>query len=111
MTYVRYEDQFRSMIEYKQSQSKNNQESILFVLHGLDKPVSTTEIKQYLDQKSRHNAQSQAELKYSNCEITFNEIKEYVNKNARTMDLRTVQRWLKVLVERGFVDRKNNKYS
>lgn len=110
MTNARYQDQSRSMIEYKQSQSKNNQESIFVVLHELDKPVSTTEIKQYLDQKSLHNAESQAELKYNNCEITFNEIKEYVNKNARTIDLRTVQRWLKVLVEKGFVERKNNKY-
>ena len=51
------------MIEYKQSQSKNNQESILVVLDELDKSLSSAEIKQYMDQKSLRKAKSEAECK------------------------------------------------
>ena len=111
MTNVQYQDQIRSMIQYKQSQSKGNQESIIVSLEELDKPVSSNEIKQHLDQKALQKAQSEADLKHSNAEITDSEIQEYINKNGKSMNLRTVQRWLTGLVKQGFVDKKNNKYS
>ena len=99
------------MIEYKQSQSKSNQDSIIDALEELDKPVLSKEIKRYLESKALEKAQSEAHLKYNNAEITKNEISEYIRKNNKSMDLRTVQRWLTRLVKQGFVDRKNYKYS
>ena len=99
------------MIQYKQSQSKGNQESIVVALEELDKPVSSNEIKQHLDQKALQKAQSEADLKHNNAEITDSEIQEYINKNGKSMNLRTVQRWLTGLAKQGFVDKKNNKYS
>jgi hypothetical protein len=99
------------MIEYKQSQSKSNQESIVDALEELDKPVSSKEIKRYLELKALEKAKSEAYLKYNNAEITENEIPKYISKNSKAVDLRTVQRWLTRLVKQEFVDRKNNKYS
>jgi hypothetical protein len=54
-------EQIRAMIMYKQFQSKNNQESILTALDEVDKPVSSTEIKQHLDQKAFNKTKSKAE--------------------------------------------------
>jgi hypothetical protein len=99
------------MIEYKQTQSKSNQESIIDALEELDKPVSSKEIKQYLDLKAVQKAKSQAHLMYDNAEITEKDITKYIRKNSRAPDLRTVQRWLTALLKQEFVDRKNNKYS
>jgi hypothetical protein len=99
------------MIRYKQTQSKSNQDSIVYALEEFDKPVSSNDVKLYLDQKALQNATLVANQKYSNSEISSKQIPEYIHKNNNSMNLRTVQRWLRTLVNQGFVDKKNNKYS
>jgi len=111
MTNVVKEEQIKAMLNYKQTQSKSNAETILDALDKLEKPSSSTEIKQYLDNKAFSKAQEEAEAKYNNAEITYAEVQNYIDKNSKTMDLRTVQRWLSELVKRGFVERKYNRYS
>ena len=105
------EERIRAMLTYKQIQSKSNAETVLVAFDEIGKPASSTEIKRYLDQKALSKAQEEVEAKYSNAEITHADIKNYIDQNSRTMDLRTVQRWLSELVKRGFIERKYNRYS
>jgi len=98
------------MIQSKQRQSKNNQESLLDALDKLDRWASSTEIKHHLDQKASSKAREDAQRKYSNGEFSFRDIDVYERKNSSSMDLRTVQRWLVFYVKKGFVEKKHNKY-
>jgi hypothetical protein len=98
------------MLNYKHLESKTNSEQILSALYDLSKLVSSTEIEQYIHQTALKRAQEEAERKYANAEITSSEIDDYITKNSKTMDLRTIQRWLSKFVRTGLVENKNNKY-
>jgi len=70
------------MIRYKEKQSNKNLENVLDALEDLNHPVSTAQLKDHLSKKL----------------------------NTPPVHVRTLQRWLKVLVDEGFVERRFNKY-
>jgi hypothetical protein len=109
MTHVEKE-KIRAMLNYKHLESENNSEIILSALYDLSRLVSSTEIEQYIRQNALKKAKDEAERKYSNAEITSSEIDRYIAKNSKTMDLRTIQRWLSKFARTGLVENKNNKY-
>jgi hypothetical protein len=74
------------MIRYKQTQSKSNQDSIVYALEEFDKPVSSNDVKLYLDQKALQNATLVANQKYSNSEISSKQIPEYIHKNNNSFE-------------------------
>lgn len=99
------------MILYKQKQSGDNKEAILMALDNLDKPVSSREIKQYLKDLALGQAKEDFTLKFTAGEIDGQDRDSYVSKHSRTMDLRTIQRWIKTFHTKGYVERKeHNKY-
>jgi hypothetical protein len=98
------------MKEYKQRQAKANEERVFIALKELNKPVSAVAVKDHLDNKAKEEAASEAKRKHNNGELTSDSIEEYVIKKSRSIDLRTVQRWLSTLVRKGFVIRDNNRY-
>lgn len=110
MTHVSKE-KIKAMLRHKQLESENNSEIILTALDDLSSAVSSTEIKKFLDQQALHKAKTDAERKYDNAEITSHEKKEYIFMHSKTMDLRTIQRWLSKFVQSGLVENKYNKYS
>jgi DNA-binding transcriptional ArsR family regulator len=102
-------DQIRGMIDYRHMQSNKNIEFILNALQELNKnkgPVSSREIEQFLSEKKREEVQSI----YNNCMLTFDQSSRQVKKISKSMVYRTVQRHLSVLVGRGLVTKKDNKY-
>jgi hypothetical protein len=54
------------MIRYKQTQSKSNQDSIVYASEEFDRPVSSNDVKLYLDQKAFQNETLEANQRYSN---------------------------------------------
>jgi hypothetical protein len=106
MTYVD-KQKIRAMLKYKQRQSENNSEQILNALDDLSRLVSSTEIKQHIHQNALEKAKDDAD----DADITSDKISEYIAKHSKTMDLRTIQRWLKKFVKEEIVVKKDNKYS
>jgi hypothetical protein len=115
-TYVIYvtnvsNEQINNMISNRLNQKKDNREAVLIALDELDRPVSSNEIKQYLDQKASEKAKSEAQQAYEDGEITLGDAERYRAKNSKSMDLRTVQRNLAILASGGVIDRKYDRYS
>jgi hypothetical protein len=98
------------MISYKRLQAKNNKDSIFFAVQQLNKPVSSTEIEQYLKEKAMKEAQIQAKIIYNSGKFSSNERDEYIARKSMSMHKRTIQRWLAELTLRGLLIQKNNKY-
>src|SRR5215212_5115969 len=107
MTYIEKQKKTMAMLKFKQRQSENNSEQILNALDDLARPVSSAEIKQHIHQKDLEKAKEDAE----DADVTSDKISEYISKNSKTMDLRTIQRWLTKFVQSGLVENKYNKYS
>jgi hypothetical protein len=99
----------KRMLQYKRQQSNDNQESLLIALDKLDKPVSSRELEQYLKEHSVIQAREKFErLQYAG-ELDGQDVDTYISKHS-SMDLRTIQRWLKTFLMKGYVVKNHNKY-
>ena len=97
------------MLQYKRQQSNDNQESLLIALDKLDKPVSSRELEQYLKAHSVIQARENFERMQYAGELDGQDVNMYVSKHS-SMDLRTIQRWLKTFLIKGYVVKNHNKY-
>lgn len=73
--------------------------------------TSSEGIKKYLDSKAARITALKARKKHENFEITSSQVQDYIDKNNKPIDIRTIQRCLKDLTEQGLIDTKNNQYS
>jgi hypothetical protein len=98
------------MLQYKRQQSNDNQESLLIALNKLDKPVSSRELEQYLKKYAVIQARENFERMQYASELDGQDVDSYVSKHSSSMDLRTIQRWLKTFLMKGYVVKNLNKY-
>jgi hypothetical protein len=98
------------MIQYKLQQSNVNQESLLIALDKLDKPVSSMELEQYLKKQAVIRAREDFERTQYAGEVGGQDITSYVSSHSSSMNLRTIQRWLKAFLLKGYIVKKHNKY-
>jgi hypothetical protein len=101
---------FKKIIQYKGQQAFDNRELVLNVLNAQNKPVSSTEIVLFLMEEANTRASNEFEKKYTDGQISYQKKESYLHEYAKSMDLRTVQRWLRIFVTDGYVVRKANKY-
>jgi DNA-binding transcriptional ArsR family regulator len=130
---------YSNILKHKEDQAEKNRQTVLDTVRQLtrldhedddylpsfffqektqkDKPeyVSSSEITKYLDGKTTElNQQIKLEIqeRYQNGEFPKNEIQYHINSQCKkSMNLRTVQRWLSKLKEEGLLEYKDNKYS
>ena len=83
----------------------------MIALDKLDKPVSSKELEQYLKEQAVIKAREKfREMQYAG-ELDGQDIDSYVIKHSTSMDLRTIQRWLKTFLMKGYIVKKYNKYA
>jgi hypothetical protein len=82
----------------------------LIALDKLDKPVSSRELEQYLKEHAVIQTRENFEQKQYAGELDGQDVDTYVSKHCSSMDLRTIQRWLKTFLMKGYVVNNHNKY-
>lgn len=106
-------DRRNQMIVFKQKQFDDNLDSVMMAMDKLDKPVSSKEIEQYLKQGAIARATEEFQRKYFDGQIDGQRKNSYIKKHGKGISLRTIQRGLKTLSEKGFVGnvgKQHNKY-
>jgi len=82
----------------------------MMAMDKLDKPVSSRGIEQYLEQEAISRATEEFQRKYSDGKIDGQKKNSYIKEHGEGISLRTIQRGLKTLSKKGFVDKQHNKY-
>jgi hypothetical protein len=130
---------YSNLLKHKEDQAEKNRQTVLDTVRQLTRldhededyllsfflqektqkdkqeSVSSSEIKMYIDgQTTELNQQIKLDIqeRYQNGEFPRNEILHHINsQHKKSMNLRTMQRWLSKLKEEGLLDYKDNKYS
>jgi len=107
------EGPYKGLIEHKERQAKENRDAVLNSVRELV-TASSVRIKDHLDLKStqlNQQVKERAERMYEKGEVTEKEKLEYVNKQTtKSIDLRSIQRWLKILTREGLLNKTGNTY-
>jgi hypothetical protein len=112
--YNKYRNSWKHLIEDKKEEAEENRESIMNAVRELD-GASTREIQNYLEEITKQNNQrvkEEAQRKFENGEYTqLDRDKEIDKKSMMTIDLRTIQRWVKELKKKeGLLEKKYSRY-
>jgi hypothetical protein len=96
---------YSGLTRFKETQAIENRNNILMSLHRLKNPSSVDEIYNHFKEMTKEKINRL----YDNAEIDSNEKKLLVKEG--TLNKRTIHRWLNALLNEGFVERNDRKYS
>ena len=110
MKHVDKQNSSKEMITFKLNQAESNLNEILETLDQLRIPSSPDKIRDYLERKAKEKATVEATKKYEEGEFTETERETYIKKYGKTMSKRTIQKWLSLFRQYGYVAYSYNGY-
>jgi hypothetical protein len=101
-------DHTKRMVNYQKKQDENNRKMVINTLKEMTKPVTSNEILNFINKNIRQNVEQEIKNKTEVGDITISNKKpekEYFNElyKKKKIDIKTVQRHLKTLIEQGVV--------